>query len=69
VNIFHSTKYLLKLKNGNSSVATDEFSHAIKFGDRNQPQLNSSVATDKLQLAINQVYCEINPIEAVAKSL
>jgi hypothetical protein len=47
---------------GNSSVATDELSHAINFGDRKQSQFNSSVATDELQLIINQAYCEINPL-------
>jgi hypothetical protein len=47
---------------GNSSVATDELSHAINFGDDNQSQLNSSVATDELQLVINQAYCKINPL-------
>jgi hypothetical protein len=35
---------------GNSSVATDELSHAINFGDRKQSQFNSSVATDELQI-------------------
>jgi hypothetical protein len=41
---------------GNSSVATDELSHAINFGDMKQSQFNSSVATDELQIATNQTY-------------
>jgi predicted nuclease of restriction endonuclease-like (RecB) superfamily len=40
---------------GNSSVATDELSHAINSGDANQPQLNSSVITDELQQIVNHV--------------
>jgi hypothetical protein len=47
---------------GNSSVATDELSHAINFGDRKQSLLNSSVATDELQIITNQAYCEINQL-------
>jgi len=43
---------------GNSSVTTDELGHAINFGDDNQSQLNSSVATGELQLVINQAYCK-----------
>jgi hypothetical protein len=47
---------------GNSSVATDELSYAINFGDRKQSQFNSSVATDELQLIINQAYCKIDQL-------
>jgi hypothetical protein len=54
---------------GNSSVVTDELSHAINFGDDNQSQFISSVTTNDLQLIVNQVYCKINPIEDVAKLL